>query len=103
MTPRTPSWSQPMTGEQIASLAPALVAHVQRFEHCFAREPTFQHLGQYVRGLMTSLDRKSIEPIALGADVAPRTLQEFLSHLSWDHSRAEATLHRLAADRAVRG
>lgn len=92
-----------MNGEQIASLGPALAAHLQRFEHCFCREPTFKHLEQYVRGLMTNLDRKSIEPIALGAAVPPRTLQEFLSHLSWDHGRAEATLHRLVADRPVRG
>jgi SRSO17 transposase len=92
-----------MTSQQIESLAAALAAHVQRFKHCFSREPTFQHLGQYVQGLLTNLDRKSIEPIALGAAVPPRTLQEFLSHLSWDHERAEATLHRLVADRPVRG
>ena len=88
-----------MTGEQIASLAPALGAHLQRFEHCFAREPTFRHLGQYVRGLMTSVDRKSIEPIALGADVPPRTLQEFLSFLDWDHESANDHLQRVVMDR----
>lgn len=91
-----------MTSEQIAALTPALAAHLQRFEHCFKRTPTFEHLQTYIAGLLTNLDRKSIEPIALGAEVAPRTLQEFLSQLSWDHVRAEATLHRLVADRPFR-
>jgi SRSO17 transposase len=92
-----------MTGEQIASLVPALGAHLGRFRHCFKRDPTFEHLGRYVAGLLAELSRKSVEPIALAAQVPPRTLQEFLSHLSWDHGRAEATLHRLVADRAVAG
>ena len=92
-----------MTGEQIASLRPALEAHLRRFRHCFQRQPTFEHLERYVCGLMSDVGRKSVEPMALSAGVAPRTLQEFLSHLSWDQGRAEATLHRLVAERAVRG
>jgi len=92
-----------MDGDQIASLRPALAAHLAQFRHCFKRQETFEHLLQYVPGLMSDLDRKSVEPIALGAAVPPRTLQEFLSHLSWDHMRAEATLQRLVADRPVRG
>jgi SRSO17 transposase len=92
-----------MTGEQIASLRPALAAHLQRFRHCFKRQPTFEHLERYLCGLMSDVDRKSVEPMALSAGVAPRTLQEFLSHLSWDEARAEAALQRLAADRVVRG
>ena len=92
-----------MTGEQIGSLRPALDAHLQRFRACFKRVETFEHLGRYVSGLMSDVGRKSVEPIALSAGVPPRTLQEFLSLLAWDHDRAEATLHRLVADRPVKG
>jgi SRSO17 transposase len=92
-----------MTYEQVESLGPALSVFLQDFRRCFKRRETFEHLHEYVSGLMTDLDRKSIEPIALGSGVAPRTLQEFLSHLSWDQERAEATLQRRVADRPVQG
>lgn len=92
-----------MTYEQVESLCPALSGFLETFRHCFVRQPTFEHLKQYVSGLMTDVDRKSVEPIALGAGVAPRTLQEFLSHLTWDERRAEAALHRRVADRLVKG
>lgn len=92
-----------MTGEQIASLRPALDAYLERFRPCFKRTETFEHLGQYVAGLMSDMGRKSVEPIALSAGVSPRTLQEFLSLLAWDHDRAQATLHRLVADRPAKG
>ena len=36
---------------------------------------------------MSSLQDKSVEPIALKAGVAPRTLQEFLSQLKWDQDK----------------
>ena len=45
------------------------------------------HLGVYVRGQLSDLPEKSVEPIALEAGVAPRTLQEFLSQLKWDEDR----------------
>jgi SRSO17 transposase len=53
----------------------------------------------YVLGLTADLKRKSIEPIALAAGAAVRTLQEFLSFLDWDHEAANDHLHRLVMDR----
>jgi SRSO17 transposase len=47
---------------------------------------------------MSDLKRKSIEPIALSAGVAVRTLQEFLSFFRWDHQKVEQTMLRLIAD-----
>ena len=37
-----------------------------------------------MQGQLSDLPRKSIEPMALAAGVAPRTLQSFFSHLFWD-------------------
>jgi SRSO17 transposase len=87
-----------MNADQVRSLQPRLAALLTRFRGCFQKEPTFQHLETYVLGLLTDLKRKSVEPIALAAGVAVRTLQEFLSQLAWDHERARATLQRLVVD-----
>ena len=88
-----------MDAEQIASLRPALAELLGGFRECFRRERTFGYLEKYILGLMTDLPRKSVEPIALAADVPVRTLQEFLADFRWDHQRAEAVLHRRVADR----
>jgi SRSO17 transposase len=42
-------------------------------------------LTTYVNGQLSNLPRKSVEPIALAARAPPRTLQNFLSVLSWNH------------------
>ena len=56
-----------------------------RFEGCIKMKATRRHLRTYVRGQVSDLERKSVEPIALEAGVAPRTLQEFLGLARWDH------------------
>lgn len=81
-----------MTEEQIAGLGPAFVEYLSDFRKCFPRLPTFKHLGTYCRGLLSDLARKSVEPIALAAGTAVRTLQEFLTHHTWDQ---DALLQRL--------
>ena len=77
-----------MDAEQIRQLEPKLDRFLGRFADCFARKDTRAHLGVYVRGQLSDLPEKSVEPIALAAGVAPRTLQEFLSQLKWDDKRA---------------
>lgn len=87
-----------MDYEQIASFQPALAELLGRFRHCFKREKTFGYWQKYILGLMSDLKRKSIEPIALSAGVAVRTLQEFLAFFKWDHQKAERTMLHLVAD-----
>ena len=81
-----------MTAEQIAGLGPAFTEYLGSFRKCFPRLPTFKHLGTYCRGLISDLSRKSVEPIALAAGAAVRTLQEFLTHHAWDQ---DAVLQRM--------
>lgn len=83
-----------MTSEQIASLQPALATLLKRFRGCFAREKTFTYLEKYILGLLSDVSRKSIEPIALAAGVAVRTLQEFLAFFRWDERRVAQQLIR---------
>ena len=87
-----------MTADQIRSLQPALVALLGNFRACFKRQATFEHWQRYVLGLMADLKRKSIEPIALAAGVAVRTLQEFLAFFVWDHGRVNKMLQQLVMD-----
>jgi SRSO17 transposase len=87
-----------MEADQIRSLRPAMAAFMSRYERYFNRRATFEHFQRYLLGLLTDLERKSVEPIALAAGVAVRTLQEFLAFFKWDHDRVRAQLQRDIAD-----
>jgi SRSO17 transposase len=50
-----------------------------------------------VRGQLSDLPEKSVEPIALEGGVAPRTLQEFLSQLMCDEDRMRDRLQHIVA------
>ena len=86
-----------MDAESLRSLLPELDAYLEQFADCFVDCRSREHLPVYVRGQLSDLDRKSVEPIALRADVAPRTLQEFLSLLSWDHERMRDRVQQIVA------
>ena len=83
-----------MTDEQVAALGPAFTEYLGGFRRCFLTKNTFAHLGTYCRGLISDLPRKSVEPIALAAGSAVRTLQEFLTHHVWDHDGLLGRLQR---------
>ena len=87
-----------MAPEQIASLQPALAKLLGQFRPCFERHKTFGYLEKYILGLLSDVKRKSIEPIALAAGVAVRSLQEFLAFFRWDEDRAGQQLIRLVAN-----
>lgn len=73
-----------MDAAEIRRLEPMLMKFLARFDGCFARKDTRGHFPVYVRGQLSALERKSVEPMALAAEVPVRTLQEFLTHLVWD-------------------
>ena len=86
-----------MTAEQVAGLGPAFTSFVSSLRCCFPRRESFGHLGTYCRGLLSDLPRKSVEPIALAAGCAVRTLQEFLTGHVWDEGRMRDELQRRVA------
>lgn len=86
-----------MDAAQIAALWPALKKYLARFADCFLRSDTRAHLGTYVKGQLSDLPRKNCEPIADAAAMPPRTLQQFLSLLEWDHDLLRTTLQRIVA------
>jgi SRSO17 transposase len=86
-----------MTTDQILSLAPALSEFLDEFADCFVRWEPRLHLSHYVRGQLSGLQRKSVEPIALFNNIAPRTLQEFLGTDVWDQVRARDRVQQIVA------
>jgi SRSO17 transposase len=86
-----------MTAQQISALGPALGRFLDEFADCFIDFDTRYHLTEYIKGQLSNLPRKSVEPIAHLTDVPPRTLQEFLSLSQWDHDRLRDTAQRLTA------
>lgn len=84
-----------MTKDQILSLGPELVTFLQEFHDCFGRSEPRTHLADYVRGQLSDLPRKSVEPIADFVGKPPRTLQEFLRVDDWDHEMLRDRVQRI--------
>jgi len=76
-----------MEVKQIKYIGRKLKAFLQKFDDCFSRVEPRLDLLTYVKGQLSDMPRKSIEPIALAADMPPRTLQYFLSDVPWDQER----------------
>ena len=86
---------------QIKGIGKELNTFLSQFDDCFARIGSRRNLRAYVHGQLSDLPRKSIEPMALAANMKPRTLQCFLSLLEWDHLRLRDKLQwTVASDHA---
>ena len=84
-----------MDADEIRGLRSMLTGYLKRFDDCFTRRDTRAHLPVYVGGQLSDLPAKSCEPIALAAEIAPRTLQEFLSQHEWDEGRMRERVQEL--------
>jgi SRSO17 transposase len=67
----------------------ACLKHLKEFMKPFVkrlpREELRQHGEDFIRGLLSDLERKSIEPIAERSGQYRRTLQRFVGSSPWDH------------------
>ena len=86
-----------MTDEEIRQLGPAFAAYLRRYRPCFLQDRTADHFDDYSRALLSDLERKSVEPIALARGTAVRTLQAFLAVARWGHDAVRDTLQRHVA------
>lgn len=87
-----------MEWQEIRSLRRDLEHFLRGFKGCFARSEGRGHLRRYVRGQLSNLARKSVEPIADQAGIPPRTLQDFLATHTWDHEQAIDRLQQNVAE-----
>lgn len=86
-----------MDASEIGGLGSALMDFLGEFADCFGRSEPREHLRTYVSGQLSDLPRKSLEPMALSAEVPPRTLQRFLELVEWDEVRLRDQEQRLVA------
>jgi SRSO17 transposase len=80
---------------EIRFLKRRLNRFLKQFDDCIKTAPSRAHLRTYVRGQVSGLERKSVEPMALAAGVAPRTLQEFLGLHRWDHNAVRSRVQKI--------
>ena len=86
-----------MDVQEIKGMGRKLRRFLHEFDDCFGRSEPREHLRTYVQGQLSNLPRKSIEPMALSAGIAPRTLQGFFSYLSWDEPHLRDRLQWIVA------
>ena len=71
-----------MTEKELDGLGSALDTFLQSYLFCCGYTQSFGHMHTYCRGLLSDLQRKSVEPIARAAGCAVRTLQRSEEHTS---------------------
>lgn len=86
-----------MSVKDIAKLGKLLAQFLAGFACCFARSQGRSLLAVYVRGLLSDVQRKNAEAIALDQDVAPRTLQRFLECIVWDEQKLRDRCQQIVA------
>ena len=86
-----------MTLKQIASLGKEFAKFLVLFVGRFRSRPGFALLSVYVQGLLSNLQRKNIEAMALELDTAPWTLQRFAESIQWDETGVRDDCQRLVA------
>jgi SRSO17 transposase len=86
-----------MTRSQILSLGMRLAEYLCEFDDCFTRSEPRGHLGSYVKGQLSDLPRKSVEPIADFTGTPRRTLQGFLDWSRWDRCELRDRVQHLVA------
>jgi len=85
--------------KRLEALRTELEQFVSLFDDCIKTAPSREHLRTYVRGQLGQLERKSIAPIALEAEVPVRSLQEFMAIHRWDQGAVRGRVQDLVMDR----
>jgi SRSO17 transposase len=91
-----------VTPDDVRAAAEKLVQFHERFAPIFGKGQAQDHAYDYVKGLMTCPERKSIEPIALlvgHGDVSG--LQKFINSAPWQYDEVQAELQATFDDELV--
>jgi SRSO17 transposase len=90
-----------MSLQDIAALGKLLGQFLSLFADCFRRPAGRMLLAVCVRGLLSHVQRKNVEAMALAQGVAVRTLQRFLESIRWDEELLrDRCQQRVAAEHA---
>ena len=86
-----------MKAEEIGRMGRELKVFMRNFAGCFGRPEPAGHAELYVRGQLSNLPRKSVEPMADEAGIDPRALQKFLAQHLWDDAQMVRQTHAIVA------
>jgi len=86
-----------MEAQALVSLLPELENFLRRLDDCFVRSEQRASLRAYIRGQLSDLPRKSIEPMALACGLPPRNLQQFLSVHTWNEGLVRDQVQQIIA------
>ena len=95
-----------LTPEQVRGCQDRLTVLLQRYLPCFYRLEQRTHATLVIRGLLSGLQRKTCEPIAVEAGVHRKPIQHFVGAGHWDDEAVMAELRHhvreeLADDQAI--
>ncbi len=82
----------------IEVLAKELKEYVAEFEEAFKRPESLIWTGHYLKGLLSDLDRKNIEAMALSMGLNVRTMQSFVGQSPWQIEPVIDTHQKLVAE-----
>jgi len=92
---------QPVTAQAAAAMAEAMITYHAHFHDLFVRREQREWSAFYLRGQLSDLERKTVEPMVLalkGDDrAAVRAVQQFLGEGTWDDARILERLQTLVA------
>jgi SRSO17 transposase len=80
--------------ELLRDLLPRLNQFVQPFVKNLLSPEQIRHAAEYLRGLVSQLERKTGEGIAYLHDQQRQGIQKFIGHVPWDHQPMLTTLAR---------
>ena len=78
----------------VAECVHSLTTFADRYKPLLARSDQEAHLGVYLDGLVSGLERKSIEPIATAHDLYRRPLQHFVGAGRWSDPAVRGEMQR---------
>ncbi len=82
----------------IEALAKELKEYVAEFEEAFKRPESLIWTGHYLKGLLSNLDRKNIEAMALSIGLNVRSMQNFVGQSPWQLEPVIDTHQKLIAE-----
>jgi SRSO17 transposase len=83
-----------VSADDVRSCRDHLARFLKRYLPIFQRSEQRDHAGAYLRGLLSGLQRKSIEPIAGQAGIPRKNLQMFVGQGAWDDEEVTSELRR---------
>ncbi len=86
-----------MTLKDIRNLGKLLAHFLALFADCFSRPAGRTLMATYVKGLLSEVQRKNVEAMALAQNVAPRTLQRLLESIAWDEQAVRDRCQQIIA------